>query len=165
VAVRTQPFALTIDGDAWHDHEPWLRRQYHGLMQSGIGRPMVEAQRDCTRLSKFLQKHMPDLSVPISPLIVFTHPDTSLEVINQPTAPVVYAGKRKQPSLKTHLRQPTDVTLSAAQIAQQGPHPDGQMIAHPRTAQSSAAIASPDRSALVCLWDSYLGWTPRRSRR
>src|SRR5574341_2600436 len=117
VAVRTQPFSLTIDGDTWRDHEPWLRRQYHALMQSGLGQPMAEAERDCTRLDNFLRKHMPNSSAPISPLVVFTHANTNLEVINQPSTPVVYAGKRK-PSLKTHLRQPADATLPPAQIAQ-----------------------------------------------
>jgi hypothetical protein len=59
------------------------------------------------------------VDIPVHPLLVLTHADTELELVEQPPIPVLLASKQK-PSLKAHVRdqpsdKPSDEQLSTVQ--------------------------------------------------
>ena len=80
--------------------------------QESLGQPVIEAQAEAQRLSKFLNKKFGDDAPIVHPIIVFTNPKIAFENIKETPIPVLKAKR-----LNAYLRkQPHRPTLSEQQI-------------------------------------------------
>lgn len=86
-------------GGRWkHLQKGKFWRQFAG--QEGIGLPDFEAERQAERLRRWLARRLPDVEVPVRGVIVFVHPNVTLETDESPVPALL--GKK----LKAWLRGP-----------------------------------------------------------
>ncbi len=86
-------------GGRWrHIQRGKFWRQFAG--QEGIGLPDFEAERQAERLRRWLARRLPDVEVPVRGVVVFVHPNVTLEADESPVPALL--GKK----LKTWLRGP-----------------------------------------------------------
>lgn len=91
---------ISVDQDKWTRNWSWMR-VLRGFAEESIKSTTVEAERNVHLFNKFLEGHLPDESesLPIEPLIVFTHPKVDLRVNDSS----ITALTLKQ--LKNHVRK------------------------------------------------------------
>ncbi len=99
IMARSQSGRIAYKDGKWQHQEKmgWLKR-FAG--QEGVGRPDQMAQLEMEDLQRFLRKRLPEgMDVPVRPVILFVHPDATLEVEGSPV-PVF-----RMPELKRWLRR------------------------------------------------------------
>ena len=106
LTTRFQETRYTIEGDKWLN---WKARGpfapiFLFLRQEALGDPFKEATRDAETIQAMVDKALPGVDIKVQPVVVFTSPKATLEV-NNPALPVVYADRKKKPSLKGLLRK------------------------------------------------------------
>jgi len=104
--TRFQESRFKVEGNTWYN---WKARGplaplFLFLRQEGLGDPFKEANQDAARVQALVDQALPGSNIKVQPVVVFTSPKVSLEVID-PTIPVVYADIKKKPSLKSLLRE------------------------------------------------------------
>jgi hypothetical protein len=99
IFVRSQGGHVTYENAKWKQKEKWGRlKRFAG--QEGVGRPEQMAQVEVEDLQRFLRKRLPEgVEIPVRAVILFVHPDVTLEVENPPM-PVF-----RTPELKRWLRK------------------------------------------------------------
>ncbi len=98
-AVRSQPGEISYKDGKWHHRQrAKFLRQLAG--QEGLGLPEADVEREVARLSRYLEKHLPDVDVPVRGVVLFINPDTRLNV-EDPPVPTFYGKK-----VKSWLRGP-----------------------------------------------------------
>lgn len=91
--VRSIPGEVTYANGRWNwRHRFKFLRVLAG--QEGIGVPEGEVEYELKRMSRYLEKTLPDVPVPLRGVVLFTHPDVKLNVQNPPV-PVLHARKFK----------------------------------------------------------------------
>ncbi|MBN1178007.1 MAG: NERD domain-containing protein [Anaerolineae bacterium] len=98
IVVRAQGGKIAYDGKWRHRQRGKFMRELAG--QERIGQPEQDVARQISRMSDYLQKHLPDLEVPLRGVVLFTNPDAEIDVQDPPVA--VFYGKK----LKGWLRGP-----------------------------------------------------------
>lgn len=98
--VKPQEGQISCHGRKWHHHFN-LGRFLRTLFEERLGNPTKQVQRETEKLQRFLAKHLPDSDVPIQPVIVFSHPKATLDIV-EPVVPVMHIG-----TLKAYLRNAT----------------------------------------------------------
>ncbi len=101
--LRPQDGAFVINGSRWSKKGGFLSKFLTFFRQDTIGRPDLEAQREAAALQKLIDQIAPGSGVEVEPVIIFSSPSVSLEVI-QSDIPVLYGDPRQKPNLKTFLR-------------------------------------------------------------
>jgi hypothetical protein len=99
LSVYPQSGRIMARGDRWRQALGW-RWLFAWLGQEGIGNPTKAAQFEVESLQRYLTKKLPDVDVPLAPVIVFSHPNVALDVTGT-AVPVVHVKK-----LKDWLRSP-----------------------------------------------------------
>ncbi len=115
---RSQDAKLTFNGDKLTVHDSITKRLGHSLTQQSLHDPVQEARLDAHRLATWLNNLLGDRKITVQPVLVFTHPQATFTINEQPDIPILYADKRK-PSLKTYIREyssPSATILSHADI-------------------------------------------------
>ncbi|MCD4686737.1 MAG: hypothetical protein K8S97_12445 [Anaerolineae bacterium] len=106
-------FAITIvwqEGEYRVKEKKWfgddgLSRKLLGYMrQDLIGNPFNDALFSTQQVQRFVDKIAPDKGIEVQPVIVLIHPNIDVE-IEDPLFPVLYAEKKKSPSLPNFLKQ------------------------------------------------------------
>nr|MBC7245440.1 NERD domain-containing protein [Chloroflexota bacterium] len=107
--VKPQEGHISCRGEKWR-HRFNLGRFLRTLFEERLGNPSRQVLLEVERLRRFLAKHLPDVQVPIQPLIVFSHPNAELDIV-EPTMPVLLLGDLKaylrDAMAKKNLRQET----------------------------------------------------------
>ncbi len=98
-AVQPQGGKITARGDRWKQ-TLGLRRIISWMAQESIGNPSRTAQDEAAGLERYLDKKLPDVSVPLTPVIVFSNPNVELDVEDS-SVPAIHVKK-----LKDWLRGP-----------------------------------------------------------
>ncbi len=90
---------IEVDGKKWK--RPFsVGRLLRFFAEENFGNPTLEAEQNAEIVAKKLAEILPDTAtVPLQPLIVFTHPDADLTIRNT-EIPVLKAGK-----LKSYIRE------------------------------------------------------------
>ncbi len=128
--VLLAPSALYVivarnhDGPIYYAAGRWRQKfnllRLFGFLGEGVGNPARDAERDVSKMHKFLSENLPELKdVPVRPLIVFTNEKAELH-IQDPPLPVLDAE-----GLQDFLRHAPQDSLSSGQIrqiAQELPH-------------------------------------------
>jgi hypothetical protein len=114
LTTRNRPFSLHINDNHLRDEASTWAKFQRFIAQDSLGRPVHEASREAQRASTWLEKRL-GIPVAVQPIIVFLHPDTHLDLQQQPDVPVTYADKRK-PSLKSYLVREQPTPLQTHQI-------------------------------------------------
>jgi len=97
--VKAQGGQVTYDDGRWnHRQKGKFFRQFAG--QEGIGLPHLEAENHVHRLERWLERHLPDVEVPVRSAIVFVNPNLALDAEASPV-PAFYGKK-----IKAWLRGP-----------------------------------------------------------
>lgn len=87
LTLKPQQGQITCRGDKWSQR--WtFGLLFRSLFGSRLGNPTHQAQKEAASLKKWLGTHLPDVQVPIQPVVVFAHPAAELHV-EQPLVPVV----------------------------------------------------------------------------
>lgn len=81
-----------VDGK-WK-HEQSLFKRFQSLSRERLGDPIQQMETEMERMSELLDQAFPDEDIPISGVIVFTHPDVVLEIDGVP-ADVLHVKKLK----------------------------------------------------------------------
>jgi hypothetical protein len=92
-AVYTQSGRVAARGDRWRQSLGW-RWLFAWLGQEGLGNPTKAAEFEAESLRRYLAKKLPDVDVPLTPVIVFSHPTVELDVADT-SVPVVHVKKLK----------------------------------------------------------------------
>jgi len=92
--VKAQGGQATCDKDGrWkHRQRGKFFRQFAG--QEGLGLPHLDAAYQVRKLERWLERHLPDVEVPMRAAIVFVNPDVTLDADNSPV-PAFYGKKVK----------------------------------------------------------------------
>jgi len=118
--LRPQDGSFVINGSRWSKKGGFFSKLLTFFRQDTIGRPDLEAQREAAAMQRLIDQVAPDSGVQVEPVIIFSSPAVSLEII-QSDIPILYGDLRQKPNLKTFLRdrkkQGEAVTLSDEQIA------------------------------------------------
>ncbi len=91
------------DGEISCHSGKWRRRFSLGrllrmLSEEQLGNPTKQARLETGKLRRFVASHLPDVDVPIQPVIVFINPRAELDVV-EPTMPAMLLS-----ALKAYLR-------------------------------------------------------------
>ena len=91
--VKPQGGQVTYDDGRWkHRQRGKFFRQFAG--QEGVGLPDAEAQHEVRKLEHWLDKHLPEVEVPVRPVIVFINSELTLEADDSPM-PTLHSKKIK----------------------------------------------------------------------
>jgi hypothetical protein len=96
--VRRMPGVISVNGAKWSSKRSLASRLRFGADEQ-VGDPTRDVQQDVAALRDYLEKKLPDMDVPIEPLILFSSPTVQLS-ITDPTVPVLTAK-----DAKTYVRQ------------------------------------------------------------
>lgn len=100
LTLKSQDGQITCRGDTWRRR--WsLTSMFRSLFGARLGNPTRQARKDAAALKKWLSSRLPDVEVPIQPVIVFAHPRADLK-LEEPSVPVV-----RLDELKSYLREAT----------------------------------------------------------
>ena len=96
--AKTQDGEISCRGEKWH--RPFrLGHLLRVFSEERLGNPGRQVQGETEKMHRFVTSHLPDVDVPMQPLIVFVDPKATLNVA-QPTVPVMPLR-----DLKAHLRK------------------------------------------------------------
>ncbi len=89
----------SIPGEVTYENGRWKWRQRFKFLrslagQAGLGVPEAEVEYELRQMARYLSKILPDVSVPMRGVVLFTHPDVKLEV-KDPPVPTLLARKFK----------------------------------------------------------------------
>jgi hypothetical protein len=93
LAVQQQSGKVAARGDRWKHPLGW-RWLFAWASQENIGNPARTAQLEAQALQAHLSKKLPDVEVPLTPVVVFSNPDVELDV-SDTAVPVVHIKKLK----------------------------------------------------------------------
>ena len=110
--VKTHGGQVTYDDGRWkHRQRGKFFRQFAG--QEGLGLPHLEAESQMLKLERYLDRHLPDVEVPVRAAIVFANPNLTLEAADSPM-PTFYGKK-----VKAWLRGPGKLKPLPAAVRRQ----------------------------------------------
>ncbi|MFN8596975.1 MAG: nuclease-related domain-containing protein [Anaerolineae bacterium] len=98
-AIKMQSGPIVYRKGKWQ-HDVGVKRFFRAFAQEGLGNPISEAQVEASALKKYLDKRLPDVEIPIQPVIVFGSEKAEVEAGESPV-PAMHAKK-----LKDWLRGP-----------------------------------------------------------
>ncbi|MDW8069052.1 MAG: YrzE family protein [Anaerolineae bacterium] len=98
IVVRSIPGRVIYENGRWKWQQRWKFLRL--LVGEGLGVPEAEVAHELRRMARYLGKILPEVSVPMRGVVLFTHPDVRLDV-KDPPVPVLLARK-----LKDWLRGP-----------------------------------------------------------
>lgn len=101
VVTRFQDGRFTVEGDRWTTHRSGAGRLFSLFRMDNIGNPAGDAWRAADHVKKLLEPIAPD--VPVQPVIVFTDPRASVDIIST-EVPIVCAAPKRDPSFKDYVR-------------------------------------------------------------
>ena len=94
ILPRYQSGKITYSKDRWRQQGGFRLNYLKIFAQEGLGRPDLEIDSDTARMTRYLEKNLPDIEFPeLQPLLVFTH-DADLQVEDSPT-PTLHARQLK----------------------------------------------------------------------
>jgi len=93
LAVQQQSGKVSARGDRWKHPLGW-KRLFAWASQESIGNPAKAAQLEAEALQAHLAKKLPDVEVPLTPVVVFSNPDVELDV-SDTAVPVIHIKKLK----------------------------------------------------------------------
>lgn len=97
--VKAQGGQVTYGNGRWrHRQRGRFFRQFAG--QETLGAPHMDARHQVRKMEQWLERHLPDVEVPVRAAIVFVNPDLQLEAADSPV-PAFYGKK-----VKSWLRGP-----------------------------------------------------------
>lgn len=95
ITVKRNDGQITVKGDRISRKFDW-RRLIKFFGNEGLGSPIVEAEAGAQKLSKFLEKSVSDGEIPpIKSLVLFTNQDAELQIIEEPSVPVMHTSEFK----------------------------------------------------------------------
>ena len=101
IVTRWHDSSFSVENDQWTSHQKIWSRIASAIRFDGIGNPHRDAEKAVAKVKEFLTPIAPDVDV--KPLIVFVEPDVQLN-IKSTSIPVLYADPKREPSLKSYLR-------------------------------------------------------------
>ena len=112
--VKQQSGPIEFRNGRWHHRTGW-RRIMGFLTQENLGNPAQEVMIEAQALQRYLDKRLPDVEVPIQPVIVFGNPQAEVNAAESPI-PALHAkklkdwlrGPGKSGSLSSDIRQTLD---------------------------------------------------------
>jgi len=93
LAVQQQSGKVSVHGDRWKHPLGW-KWLFAWASQESIGNPTKAAQLEVETLQAQLAKKLPNVEVPLTPVVVFSNPDVELDV-SDAAVPVVHIKKLK----------------------------------------------------------------------
>ncbi len=93
LAVQPQSGKISAHGDRWKHPLGW-KWLFAWASQESIGNPTKAAQLEVETLQAQLAKKLPNVEVPLTPVVVFSNPDVELD-ISDTAVPVVHIKKLK----------------------------------------------------------------------
>ncbi len=99
-AVKMQSGTIIYENGKWKHKVGGARRFFLAFNQDSLGNPAREAEIEANALRRFLTKHLPDVEVPVQPVIVFGSDQAEVEA-NESPIPTMHVKK-----LKDWLRGP-----------------------------------------------------------
>ncbi len=118
--MRPQEGNFVVNGTKWIKQGNAFSKFMTLFRQDTIGRPDLEAQREAVEVQKLIDQVAPDAGITVEPVIVFSNPYATVEVVESPY-PIIYANPKQKPNLKTFARdlkkRQDTASLSDEQIA------------------------------------------------
>ncbi len=105
--AKTHGGKISCHGDKWRSPFNW-RQLWRALSQEPLANPTKQVQKDVEEMRSFLAARLPDIDVPLQPVVVFVDPYAELDVADC-TVPALHLR-----DLKAYLR---DAELGAAMPA------------------------------------------------
>jgi len=104
--TRFQETRFKVEGNKWFNRKNRgpLAPLFLFLKQEGLGDPFKQANAQADTIQAIVDQALPGTKIEVQPVVVFTSPKATLDVID-PDIPVVYADPKKKPSLKGLLRE------------------------------------------------------------
>lgn len=91
--IKAQGGKVAYEDGKWkHQQRAKFFRQFAG--QEAVSAPDLEAERQARKMEQWLSKQLPDVEVPVRPVVLFVNPEVTLEV-SEPPVPTFYGKKVK----------------------------------------------------------------------
>jgi hypothetical protein len=87
LSVQLQTGKVSARGKRWKQSLGW-KWLFAWMGQENIGNPAKTAQIEVDAVARFLQKQLPGVDVPLTPVVVFTDPKAELDVAETPVSVV-----------------------------------------------------------------------------
>ncbi len=97
--IKMQGRAIRYENGKWKS-QGRFRSLFLWMANDSLGNPTKEAAIEADTLSRYLAKQLPDVEIPVKPVILFANPSAEVDAANSPV-PAVHAKK-----LKDWLRGP-----------------------------------------------------------
>lgn len=106
ITIRFQQTEFKVEGERWTNFRAKgpLGPLFLYMKQEQLGDPFADARRERDLLQAVVDKALPDAGIEVEPLVIFTDPRATLEIVD-PAIPVAYATPKKRPSIKSLLRE------------------------------------------------------------
>jgi hypothetical protein len=99
--TRFQDGRFTVEGDKWTTHRSTISRIFSILRFDSIRNPSVDARAAAAQVQALVDQVT--TGVTVQPLVLFVDPRAQVNIIN-PSVPVLYPDLKREPNLKTYLR-------------------------------------------------------------
>ena len=93
LSVQLQSGKIAARGNRWRQSLGW-KRLLMWMGQESIGNPAKSARLEADAVERLLDKKLPSVEVPLTPVVVFSNPNVELDVTDTPV-PVVHIKKLK----------------------------------------------------------------------
>jgi len=107
--LKPQTGTISCHGEKYR-RQIQLKRLLPALAEDPLGRPAKRARKDVQKMQRLLTERLPECEVPILPIVVFTHPNVELQVV-EPAVPTVQLR-----DLRTYLRGVGGKAMPAATL-------------------------------------------------
>jgi hypothetical protein len=94
LSVQLQTGKVSAHGKRWKQSLGW-KWLFAWMGQENMGNPARTAQMEADAVARLLQKQVPDVDVPLTPVVVFTDPSAELDVAETPV-PVIHVKQLKE---------------------------------------------------------------------
>ena len=92
-AIKMQSGPIAYQDGKWQHRIGW-KRLFKAFAQEGLGNPVNDVELEATALKRYLAKHLPDVEVPLQPVIIFGHANAEIDAGNSPV-PAMHVKKLK----------------------------------------------------------------------
>lgn len=100
---RPQEGDFIIDGTRWTKKTNAFGKFMTLFRQDSIGRPDLEAAREAASVQEAIDQAFPDSNITVEPVVIFSSPAVSVEIVNS-DLPVIYGDGKQKPNIKTFSR-------------------------------------------------------------
>ena len=116
ITTRDQHTNIVFSENTFSTNDPFLIRVTRALSHNTTGKPVEDARSAADRITSWLNRIFPDIEATAHPILLFTHPKSTV-ASDDNTIPVFHSDPKRKPSMKSFIRLQKNTTLTTDQTS------------------------------------------------